>query len=111
MSKLPIFEHFLSVGNLKPKLKPKFCLLNWAPEMMNLDSGVTTDVGPTPSGQRRAWHSCKSRTAGNGQLEVVVFGGDMNGAFDIVEFYNTVTESWRTGELHIFSNGWSCVDK
>ena len=39
MSKLPIFEHFLSVGNLKPKLKwffkpklkPNFFLLNWAP--------------------------------------------------------------------------------
>ena len=40
MSKLPIFEHFLSVGNLKPKLewffksklKPQFVLLNLAPE-------------------------------------------------------------------------------
>ena len=39
MSKLPIFEHFLSVGNLKPKLewffkpklKPNFFLLNWVP--------------------------------------------------------------------------------
>ena len=39
MSKLPIFEHFLSVGNLKPKLgwffkpksKPKMFQLNWAP--------------------------------------------------------------------------------
>ena len=40
MSKLPIFDHFLSVGNLKPKLKwffkpklkAKIFLLNWAPE-------------------------------------------------------------------------------
>ena len=39
MSKLPIFERFLSVGNLKPKLewffkpklKPKIFLLNWVP--------------------------------------------------------------------------------
>ena len=39
MSKLPIFERFLGVGNLKPKLKwffkpklkPKIVLLNWAP--------------------------------------------------------------------------------
>ena len=39
MSKLPIFEHFLSAGNLKPKLKwvfktklkPKIVLLNWTP--------------------------------------------------------------------------------
>ena len=39
MSKLPILEHFLSVGNLKPKLelffkpkhKLKFVPLNWAP--------------------------------------------------------------------------------
>ena len=39
MSKLPIFEHFLSVENLKPKLKwffkpklkTKLFLLNWVP--------------------------------------------------------------------------------
>ena len=44
MSKLPIFEHCLSVGNLKPKLerffKPKLnpiiFLLNWALEEWNL---------------------------------------------------------------------------
>ena len=37
--KLPIFEHYLSVGNLKPrlewffepKLKPKLLLFNWVP--------------------------------------------------------------------------------
>ena len=41
MSKLSIFEHFLSVGNLKPKLewffkpklKPKMFLLNFAPAL------------------------------------------------------------------------------
>ena len=38
MSKLPIFELFLSVGNLKPKLKlfikpANIFLLNWAPEL------------------------------------------------------------------------------
>ena len=46
MSKLPIFEHFLSVENLKPKLKwffkpklkPIFFLLNWVPGV--LDSHV-----------------------------------------------------------------------
>ena len=40
MYELPIFEHFLSVGNLKPKLKwffkpklkPETFLLNWVPE-------------------------------------------------------------------------------
>ena len=39
MSKLPIFEHFLNVENLKPKLKwffkpklkPNLFLLNWVP--------------------------------------------------------------------------------
>ena len=39
MSELPILERFPSIGNLKPKLKwffkpklkPKFCLLNWSP--------------------------------------------------------------------------------
>ena len=42
MSKLPIFEHFLSVGKLKTKLelsfkqklKPTFVLLNWFPEIL-----------------------------------------------------------------------------
>ena len=49
MSKLPIFEHFLSVGNLKPKLKwffkpklkPKLFPLNWAP-------GATSGVFAKP---------------------------------------------------------------
>ena len=44
MSKLPIFEYFLSVGNLKPKLKPFFkpklkpkkFLLNPLPEVQQL---------------------------------------------------------------------------
>ena len=31
LNQLPIFEHFLSVGNLKPKLKPIFFLLNLVP--------------------------------------------------------------------------------
>ena len=47
MSKLPIFELFLSVGNLKPKLKwffkpkleLKFFLLNWAPGAYELLNG------------------------------------------------------------------------
>ena len=44
MSKLPVFEHFLSVGNLepklewffKPKLKPKLFLLNRLPGTVSL---------------------------------------------------------------------------
>ena len=39
MFKLPIFEHFLIVGNIKPKLKPNSILLNWAPEL-RLDSNI-----------------------------------------------------------------------
>ena len=45
MSKLSIFEHFLSVGNLKTKLqwcfkaelKPKLFLLNWSPKESSAD--------------------------------------------------------------------------
>ena len=61
MSKLPIFEHFLSVGNLepklkwffKPKLKPKMFLLNRLPgrESPVVDAeriAVADDVLPSP---------------------------------------------------------------
>ena len=61
MSKLPIFEHFPSVGNVKPnfewffkpKLKPKLCLLNWAPVqavyMVNIcPSGNLPYIRPCP---------------------------------------------------------------
>ena len=52
MSKLPIFEHFLSVGNLKPKLewffkpklKPIFFLLNWAPDPEKPDAEGRTPI-------------------------------------------------------------------
>ena len=47
VSKLPIFEHFLSVGNLKPKLiwffKPKLKPLNWAPVRRERGHLVDTD--------------------------------------------------------------------
>ena len=52
MSKLPIFEHFLSVGNLKPKLKwffklklePNFLLLNWVPDIDKTDKQGQTPL-------------------------------------------------------------------
>ena len=40
MSKLPFFYYYLSVGNLKPKLKPKFVLLNLAPVAAGGRAGV-----------------------------------------------------------------------
>ena len=57
MSKLTIFELFLSVGNLKPKLewffKPKCFLLNWAP-----DTGFQHIEGLWP---RYKWRGGKGR--------------------------------------------------
>ena len=63
MSKLPIFELFLSVGNLKPKLKwffkpklkPKLFLLNWVPGdgmgtlVLSVSTSATTSSTPTLS--------------------------------------------------------------
>ena len=51
MSKLPIFEHFLSVGNVKqklnsffkPKLEPKLFLLNRPPEGAEAAAAVLGD--------------------------------------------------------------------
>ena len=57
MSKLAIFDHFLSIGNLKPKLKwffkpklkPKIFLLNWAPGAQEEDEGRGEEEA-TPEG-------------------------------------------------------------
>ena len=54
MSKLPVFGHFLSVGNLKPKLrwffKPKF-----KPKMFLLNR-LPVDVGADPHGDLLVVH-------------------------------------------------------
>ena len=59
MSKLSIFDHFLSVGNLKPKLewffkpqlKPKCFLSNWAPGVHEFELGhLKLAVGDWPVG-------------------------------------------------------------
>ena len=57
MSELPIFEHFLSVGNLKPKLewffKPKFFYLNWPQNNVAADEASAAADGSTSNARKR----------------------------------------------------------
>ena len=59
-------------------------------------SGVWTYVGPMPTA--RAHLGCGAVKRSDGSVDIVTAGGWTDTATSVVEIYNTVDRTWRTGE-------------